>query len=203
MAVTAIEQMTKTKLKVYIDESFAFVLTKAEAQAYGLREGASIDDSIYTKIMDEVIVKKAIFKAMNLLKARDYTQAQLCMKLKSDFYPPKAIDSAIDYVRSYHYIDDRRYAENFCLRNAGTMSRQMMTYKLIQKGVPKELIEDCLNHAETDEKKQIISLFRQKFCTSDMEDVKKRQKILNFFLRKGYTYHDITAALKDIDAQNN
>lgn len=203
MTITSIEQISKTKFKIYIDETFAFVLTQSEAETYGIREGVIIEDDIYTLLMDEVIVKKATVKAMNLLKMRDYTEVQLRRKLKADLYPQKAIDHAVAYVASYHYIDDQRYTENFCRQHSGTMSRQMMIFKLSQKGISKELIEEYCYQAEIDEKSQIISLFTQKFQTGDMKDSKKRQKILNFFLRKGYTYHDITAALKDIDAQNN
>ena len=42
MTVTRIEELSKSRSKVYIDEQFAFVLYKGELRLYHLREGEEI-----------------------------------------------------------------------------------------------------------------------------------------------------------------
>ena len=55
----------------------------------------------------------AVLCAMNLLTARDYTEKQLRDKLNKREYSSDEIQAAIDYVKSFHYVDDIRYAENY------------------------------------------------------------------------------------------
>ena len=66
----------------------------------------------HSDILAEVI-KEAEKKALRLLTVSDRTEYQLREKLREGDFPPEAIDAAVEYVRSYHYIDDGRYAEIF------------------------------------------------------------------------------------------
>lgn len=199
MIITDLEPLTKTKVKVFIDEAFAFVLTKADLYSLGLLKGSFIEEDLYIYITDELLLKRAKLKALNLLKARDYTESGLRDKLKADGYPPFLIDKTIDYVKSYNYINDARFIENFCRLNKDTMSRQMLIFKLRQKGISSELINDYMSQLEIDSKPQILRLIQGK-CGSDipayLSDNKNRQKITAFLLRKGYSYSEIKEAVK-------
>ena len=70
MIITDLEPLTKTKVKVFIDEAFAFVLTKADLNSLGLLKGSFIEEDLYIYITDELLLKRAKLKALNLLKAR-------------------------------------------------------------------------------------------------------------------------------------
>ena len=52
---------------------------------------------------------------MSLLKDRDYTRKKLFEKLKANGYPDECIEKAVQYVSSYGYIDDKRYAVNYII----------------------------------------------------------------------------------------
>ena len=73
MMVTKIEQLTKTKFKVYLDGKFAFVLYKGELSRFGIREGVEIPEETVGKIRVEVILKRAKLRAMHLLADMDRT----------------------------------------------------------------------------------------------------------------------------------
>ena len=49
-------------------------------------------------------------KAMSLLKYMDRTEWQLRDKLSLKGFSEGAIGEAIEYVKSFHYLDDYRYA---------------------------------------------------------------------------------------------
>ena len=74
--MTKIEELSKSRSKVYIDQEFAFVLYKGEFRLYHVREGEAIEPCDYETIMKEVLPKRAKLRAMNLLKSREYTTAQ-------------------------------------------------------------------------------------------------------------------------------
>ena len=117
MTVTAIREIAKSRVLVSVDETFAFVLYKGELRSYGLKEGQEITEEAYRDIMENLLPRRAKLRAMNLLKNRSYTEKQLYDKLKSGDYPEEIIEQALDYVRSYHYIDDRQYAEDYMQRH--------------------------------------------------------------------------------------
>ena len=106
MTVTRIEELSRSRCKIYLEDSFAFVLYKGELRSYGLKEGQEITEEAYRDIMENLLPRRAKLRAMNLLKNRSYTEKQLYDKLKAGDYPEEIIEQALDYVRSYHYIDD-------------------------------------------------------------------------------------------------
>ena len=123
MTVTKIEEVTKAKCRIEIDQEFAFVLYKGELRSYGLKEGQEITEEAYRDIMENLLPRRAKLRAMNLLKNRSYTEKQLYDKLKAGDYPEEIIEQALDYVRSYHYIDDRQYAEDYIEYHKESRSR--------------------------------------------------------------------------------
>ena len=58
-------------------------------------------------------MKRAKLRAMHLLTRMDYTEAELEKKLMKGEYTPQAVKIAMDYVRSYHYLDDERYVARY------------------------------------------------------------------------------------------
>ena len=113
MIVTKIEPCTKTKFKIYIDETFKFVLYKGEVSRFGIRIGEEIPPETEEKIRTEVLLKRAKLRAMHLLEDMDRTESALREKLRQGLYPSDVTEAAIEYVKSFGYLDDVRYAENF------------------------------------------------------------------------------------------
>ena len=81
MTITGIEEMNHKKVRVYIDNEFAFVLYKGELRLYGIREGEEIGEEEYLEITGKILPKRAKLRSMNLLKSRAYTEKQLRDKL--------------------------------------------------------------------------------------------------------------------------
>ena len=92
--------------------------------------------SDYDEIQQEII-KKAEAKALAILNYMDRTEFQLREKLKEGEFPPFAIEEAVEYVRSFHYIDDERYAENFIRRRKEEKSLFELRMELKKRGVKK------------------------------------------------------------------
>lgn len=86
---------------------------KAELSRYHLEEGAVLPPEVYEELVNRVLKKRATLRAMHILERTDKTEAQLRRKLEESEYPKEAVESAIAYVTSYGYLDDRRYAEHY------------------------------------------------------------------------------------------
>lgn len=200
MTVTAIREITKSRVLVSIDETFAFVLYKGELRSYGLKEGQEITEEAYRDIMENLLPRRAKLRAMNLLKNRSYTEKQLYEKLKAGDYPEEIIEQALDYVRSYHYIDDRQYAEDYIEYHKESRSRSRILRDLMQKGISAELAGEVYEEkAGTDrtelEKEQILALMRKKNFIPNEATFEEKQKFSALLYRKGFQIDTIRCAL--------
>ncbi|MBQ7920285.1 MAG: regulatory protein RecX [Lachnospiraceae bacterium] len=201
MIVTELVEVTKKRSKVYIDHEFAFVLYKGELRTYGIFVGKEIKEECYAEIMDEVLPKRAKLRAMNLLMQRSYTQTQLTSKLKDGFYPEEVVEEAIEYVKSFHYIDDVQYAVDYLTYHEGNKSLKKMEQDLMGKGIGREIFDKAVSIWEElggkcNEQEMIKSLLVKKKYHEDM-DFKEKQKIIVFLLRKGFSMDVINKSMKN------
>ena len=65
MTVTRIEELSRSRCKIYLEDSFAFVLYKGELRLYGVREQEELSEESYREIMQEVLPKRATLRCMN------------------------------------------------------------------------------------------------------------------------------------------
>ena len=131
MKVTEIEEVSKSRSRIYIDDEFAFVLYKGELRKYDICKGEDLPETVYTEIMEEILPKRARLRAMNLLTKKDYTRRKLEGKLREGGYPENIIEDAIGYVESYRYVDDLRYAVTYITDHESSRSRRRMEQDLM------------------------------------------------------------------------
>ena len=200
MQITRIEELNKTRCKVYIEQEFAFVLYKGELRLYKVKEGEDLTEEAYNTIMTEVLPKRAKLRAMNLLQKREYTTSQLRDKLKQGFYPASVLEEALDYVASFHYIDDLRYATDYIRCNEQSRSRKRIEQDLQNKGISKDMISRAWMEweeqgGEQDEEAMIRKLLAKRGYDSDTADYSRRQREAAFLMRKGFSGESIRRAL--------
>ncbi len=84
----------------------------------------------------------AKMKALDLLLLNDRSEKMLRDKLKTYELPADAIDEAIEYVKSFNYVNDIRFAKNYVRRMAEFKSLTEIKFYLAQKGVDKDDIDE-------------------------------------------------------------
>ena len=201
MIVTEIEPYTKTKFKVYLDGKFAFVLYKGELSRYGIRRDEVITAGTVEKIETEVVLKRAKLRAMHLLEDMDRTEAALREKLRQGCYTQEMIDRAVDYVKSFGYLDDARYAENFDRSRQGAKSRKEIRAALMQKGVSAELIEQAFENCYEDggEEEAVRSILRKKRFDPTTAEEPEKQRIYGYLARKGFKYETVRQVIQNYE----
>ena len=200
MIISEIKELDKKRVKVYIDNEFAYVLYKGELRDYSIKEGQELSESNYREIMDVVLPKRCKLRAMNLLQKKDYTEKQLHDKLSEGLYPREIIDDAIHYVKAYHYLDDERYARDYITYHMSIRSKNRIIQDLSGKGISKDIfmpiVEELYIEEDSDvELDQIKKLLSKKHYDPEQSDFKEKQKIMAFLLRKGFQMSDIRKAM--------
>lgn len=202
MIVTDIVEYTKSRYKIYIEREFAFVLYKGELRLYGVEKDKELAEESYARIMKEVLPKRAKLRSMNLLKSREYTRKQLGDKLRSGFYPEAVIEEALDYVESYHYIDDDRYALSYIRYHSESKSRKILDRTLLQKGIDKETLSHAWAVWEEEGNRQnegylIQKLLEKRKFDCKTAEPKEVQKTYAFLMRKGFSPEMIRKFVKN------
>ena len=107
------------------------------------------------------------------------------------------MDIAIDYVNSFHYVDDGRYACKYIEAMSSRKSRRQIEQELYQKGVDKELIQEAFEvTGEVPEEEQIARWMEKRHYDPESADLKEKQKMYAFLARKGFGSENIQRALK-------
>ena len=200
MRVTRIEELTKSRSRVYIEEEFAFVLYKGELRSYHIVVGEELASEDYETIMGQVLPKRAKLRAMNLLKKREYTTKQLHDKLKDGGYPERIISEALSYVASFHYTDDLRYAVAYITGHESTRSHRRIEQDLLNRGIDQDTLERAWQEWEDqggtqNEQAMIRELLKKRGYDPETVDRKEMQRQGAFLMRRGFSGDSVRKAL--------
>ena len=140
---------------------------------------------------------KAKTKILKYIVYKRRTEYEVRKKFKKEF-DDEMFEDIINYLKDAKYIDDEEYIEkivnNFkILKN---LSNKELKFKLISKGLDKNLIEDYFyeNREELEEYeiKSAINIIIKK--TKEME----KDEIKMYLLKKGYRQSSINSAFENI-----
>ncbi|MCC8141728.1 MAG: recombination regulator RecX [Lachnospiraceae bacterium] len=192
MIILEIKKQKKGKLLVRTDEVGTFPVYEKEAAAFHLEEGAEIPDGEWERLCSEVLSKRAKKRALHLLEQMDRTEFQLRQKLKGDHYPDFLVDEAVEYVKSYHYIDDLRYAESYLRYQQEKKSRLQIKNTLLKRGVPADLIDQAFEEEyEADEGELIARILEKRGYDPEKSDPDETRRTYQYLLRRGFSVSEI------------
>ena len=142
------------------------------------------------ELKDEV--RRAKLRALHLLTAMDRTEAQLREKLQAS-YCEEVVEAAIEYVKSFGYINDERYVRVYIESKSRTKSRKQIEQELIyKKGISKEAVQRGFEEAQTTDVSEVIRKYMDKKKINPQTcEYEQKQKFFAYMLRKGFQIEDM------------
>jgi regulatory protein len=187
----------KGKLHLSFDNGTTMMLYRSEASKFHLQQDAALSESEFSCLLHDVVGKRAKKRALHLLEQMDRTEHQLRQKLALGGYPQECIDSAIAYVKSYHYLDDYRYACTFVRYAQEKMSRRQILGKLSAKGISREVMSRALEDTyEASETEQIRELLQKRRFVPGQSDETEFRRTYQYLMRRGFSSGDVLRAMK-------
>lgn len=197
VAVNNYEALGKGRYRVAFDNGVSCILYRSEAAQLSIEVQCSLTDENYDYLINEIVGKRAKKRAMHILEQMDRTEHQLREKLARGEYPQECIDSAVEYVKKYRYLDDERFASNYVRYHQEKLSRQQLSVKLTQKGVSKDIIAEALKmEYEADDGEKIRNLLSKRHFDPDNTDRQENNKIYQYILRRGFKSSDILKEMR-------
>ena len=201
MRVTQVIKCGKSRSMVKLESGISFPLYSSELTRYDTKEGSDLSDEALQEIMTQILPSRCIKRAMNLLQKKNFAEGELRRKLIDGGYPEEIADKAVEYVRSYGYIDDVRYASDY-IRYHSSSGRGVnrIRMELRAKGISDDDFEKALKEMEElgllgDTSEAIGKLLAKKHFSPDMDRAEK-EKIAAFIIRRGFSAEDIFRCMK-------
>ena len=185
--ISEIEKLSSGRYYITLDDGLQFPLYGTEMGKYGIEVNEVLSEEAYLEIMLELLPARAKKKALHLLERMDRTEQQLRTKLTEGGYPSEIVEQTLEYVKGFHYIDDVRYARTYMeYRKTGRSLRQMER-ELYQKGISRADFQKASEEMEApDEEQQIRQWIMKKRFDAETADRQERDRLIRFFLRRGY-----------------
>jgi len=149
--------------------------------------------------MNTEAYKKTKEKALWLLSRRDYSKKELIKKL-SDISDEMCAADAAERMEELGLINDEKFAQRYAekLSAAKYLSDKSILYKLLEKGIDRELAEEIIENLDIDSLNQIKSIIKKKYIKY-LDDEKGVKKTISALLRLGHTWEDIKKAMEEIE----
>ena len=197
VVIVSVEQLSKGTYRLHLDNGESWVLYSSELRACALAEGTVLTQMQYEQIRRDIIGKRAKKRAMHLLERMDRTEAELRKKLLESEYPEDLAEDAIAYVKSFHYVDDARYADCYVRWRGEGKSRGKLLAELQQKGVDRELASQVLSEyeGERDEPQMIRELMQRRHYDPQTASLQEQRRMYGYLMRRGFQSTDIYKAI--------
>ena len=189
------------KVHIYIDDKYTLTLYDDFWYRSGYSEGQEISDDELASLKGEAGFRSAYEKGLKYLSMRAYSEKELYNKLKMNF-GDEAADRAIDKINSFGYLNDDEYCREYAeyLFKVKKYDIKRISYELKNKGIDPETIDNTLKTLDNEPIQRIIDMLRSKY-ERNLGTEKDRKRLVNRFIRMGYSYRDIKDAFSEVGAE--
>jgi len=145
-------------------------------------------------------------KAFQYLSYRACSVLEMKRKLLRKGFPEAQIEEVLHELIERGYLNDAQYAMDYVRSRAHRYGPRRLQAELQRKGIAQELIVHALQkHMSEDETaEQALQWARkkQKQLLSEPNPWKRRKKLQDFLLRKGYDYETIGVILAQLEKED-
>ncbi len=189
------------KVHIYIDNKYTLTLYDDFWYRSGYSEGQEISDDELASLKEEAGFRSAYEKGLKYLSMRGYSEKELYNKLKMNF-GDEAASRAIDKINSFGYLNDEEYCREYTeyLFKVKKYDIKRISYELKNKGIDPETIDNTLKILDNEPIQRIIDMLRTKY-EKNLETEKERKRLVNRFIRMGYSYRDIKDAFSEMGVE--
>lgn len=136
-------------------------------------------------------LQRAEAKAMQFLLYRQRTEKELREKLREKEFSSEAVENAVAYVKSFGYLDDRKYAEVYLHSQKTKKGRAVIRRELQEKGVDSEWIDLAFEEEPEDGGEIIYTLLCKRAGEPHELEEKELRRHVQYLARKGFPVPEI------------
>ena len=192
---------------VYLSDETPLQIPSALCRAFRLKEGMRISkDALLEKIRQQSY-PAACNRAASLLSIRSRSVHEISSALERCGFDPETTEKTVEYFKALDYLNDETFTRNWIhMRSAKGIGANRIRSELLQKGIPRDVIQGELESAKEPGsftgsalEKCLIKAVRNR----DLNDPNEKRKIIQYAMRRGFSYQEAKAGLDDIVNSRN
>ncbi|MGE5328993.1 MAG: RecX family transcriptional regulator [Deltaproteobacteria bacterium] len=185
MVITNIEKNKGKIYSVYVDDKISFEISEYVLIKLDINIGMELTEKELDLIKNQVLISMAKNDAINFISYKIRTAHEVEIKLREK-YPNGVIEETVSFLNENGYLNDELYAERFIneKKKLGKLSKKELAYKLMEKGLKKDLINkviDKMEYVETEYAQRIVSKINK------VRNKKEEAHIKSYLYRKGFS----------------
>jgi len=187
------QKSKKARYSVFLDNNYACGLDEFCVYKHKLSEGSDITLDELQEIQLESEASTAFEKAINLISKNVKTENQIREYLKTKGYLPKVIDEVVNKLKSYKYINDDNFCEEFIKMYANIWGRKKIKFALMHKGIDEKTIVEKLDNLDNQD--DLIAKLAGKFLSNKEITRENLEKLVRHLYSKGFVWADISKVI--------
>ncbi len=204
MLITGVEPRKKALSALYIDGEFAMKLDTETLIANHIHPGVEIDNEQLHRLIQESDNKRAKEKALWLISYRDHSEKELVDKIRRTCSRESA-EAAVSRMKELGLINDEAFARKYfkdLTQGSKHLSPMGAKYKLLEKGIDRNLVDAIVEETEVDQQEQIRYLIEKKY-RNFTTDEKYRRRAVASLQRKGFRWEDIKSVMSEYENEDD
>jgi regulatory protein len=192
----------KGRVRVYIDGEHAVTVAQKNAARMGLRVGQDADREAVMQVVGEDEKTRAQRSALYYLGRAERSRAQVVRYLEAREYAPEIVNSVMDKVDAYGYVDDARYARMLVEDRARLRgkSRRAVRQEMREKGLDAATIEEAMAlYGDREEMENAMRIARKYYQRNRGDREGFERKAGAALYRRGYDWEVIRDALRAVE----
>ena len=203
--ISEIEKVGKgARYRLFLDDEL-FGIFEAEILAkHCLKSGESYQDEFFDNLLLENGDYACFNRGLSALEKSMKSEKILKDYLKEKGYPAICIKKAVEKLKSYGYIDDEVFCDNFISSYSASKSKRKLKYDLLSKGIDSQIVDRKLEeHLDDEGEEEKCLKFAQKYMKNREFDLKTKQKLYNHLAGKGFGFNHISSSWEKLENDRN
>jgi regulatory protein len=195
----SVQKKNSFRFSVFVNDEFLIGVSDATLTYFNLRKGVEMTPLLFNKVNEREEIWAIREYCIRLLGRRDHARNELRDKAVRKGYDPANIQVILEELEQKKYINNlsfaRKYAsDKFEFNNWGAFK---IKQELLKKGISPPHIEQALSQIpQEDIRESIIGLIeKNKRKYQRAEPSKRKKKMFDYLLRKGYDSNNIMALM--------
>ena len=185
---------TPTRCSIYLDNVFYCGLELETVMRHRLKIGDQIEPEKLDEIQLDSERVRALDKALSFVTRTKKTQKQVKDHLYSKGYTEQTIESVIEKMKDYRFLDDGDYAESYARSYSKNKGKKLIEMELKKRGVSDEDMSLAIENIG-DQTESAVNI-AEKYLKNKAKDKPNMLKCYKYLLSKGFEYDVAKSAIE-------
>lgn len=185
------------RYRIDFEDGSVLRLYRQTLEDHCLYAGLELTDEQMAALREAAGQMSAKMRAIRIVTASDVSRADLRQRLIQKGEDPGQAADAVAWMEELQLVDDRKtaalIAERCAAKGYGIARAKQMLY---EKRIPKQYWDDALQDYP-DQTDRIVQFLRSRL--TEESDQREQKRVIDALMRKGHSYGQIRAALRQLD----